>query len=55
MPYGIMKRRNFANGESDEHPFIFPYILRGTGGLYRVPVDDTHVGAQDRRSPEPGG
>ncbi len=43
VPFGIMKRRNFANGESDEHPFIFPYILGGGGALYRVPVDDTHT------------
>jgi 5,5'-dehydrodivanillate O-demethylase len=44
VPYGIMKRRNFANGESDEHPLIFPNMLR-TGGTVqiRVPVDDTHT------------
>ena len=60
VPYGIMKRRNFANGESDEHPFIFPYILGGTGGLYRVPVDDTHtwvlrIGVRPNREGSDGG
>lgn len=44
VPYGIMKQRNFKNGESDEHPLIFPNMLR-TGGTVqiRVPVDDTHT------------
>lgn len=44
VPFGIMKQRNFKNGESDEHPLIFPNILR-TGGTaqIRVPMDDTHT------------
>ena len=44
VEYGIMKRRNFLNGESDEHPLVFPNILR-SGGTFqiRVPVDDTHT------------
>lgn len=44
VPFGIMKQRNFANGESDEHPLIFPNMLR-TGGTVqiRVPIDDTHT------------
>ncbi len=44
VEYGIMKRRNFRNGESDEHPLIFPNILRSAGNFQiRVPVDDTHT------------
>jgi 5,5'-dehydrodivanillate O-demethylase oxygenase subunit len=42
VPYGIMKQRNFANGETDEHAYVFPNIL-ATGARYMVPVDDTHT------------
>ena len=42
--YGIIKKRLYKNGLMDEHPIIFPNILRqGTGLQYRVPIDDTHT------------
>ena len=42
--YGIMKRRKYKNGVTDEHPLIFPNILRqGDATQIRVPVDDTHT------------
>ncbi len=41
-PYGIMKRRVYRNGLLDEHPVIFPNILRHQGTQIRVPIDDTH-------------
>ncbi|HEY3115656.1 MAG TPA: Rieske 2Fe-2S domain-containing protein [Chloroflexota bacterium] len=41
--YGIMKSR-LARGRREEHPLIFPNILRqGNGTQIRVPVDDTHT------------
>ncbi len=44
IPYGIMKRRTYKNGIVDEHPLIFPNILRqGNGAQIRVPMDDTHT------------
>lgn len=44
VPYGIMKRRTYRNGMIDEHPLIFPNILRqGNVGQIRVPMDDTHT------------
>jgi len=44
VPYGIMKRRVFKNGRVDEHPLIFPNILRvGNATQIRVPIDDTHT------------
>jgi len=44
VPYGIIKRREFKDGRVDEHPLIFPNILRvGTATQIRVPVDDTHT------------
>ena len=44
VPFGIMKRRFYTNGVVDEHPLIFPNILRqGAGTHIRVPVDDTHT------------
>jgi 5,5'-dehydrodivanillate O-demethylase len=44
VPYGIMKRRVLKNGRVDEHPLIFPNILRvGSATQIRVPVDDTHT------------
>jgi 5,5'-dehydrodivanillate O-demethylase len=57
VPYGLMKRRNFKNGESDEHPLIFPNMLR-TGGTIqiRVPVDDVHTWRVDVKfTPDPQG
>jgi 5,5'-dehydrodivanillate O-demethylase oxygenase subunit len=39
-----MKRRTYKNGMLDEHPVIFPNILRqGNVGQIRVPMDDTHT------------
>jgi 5,5'-dehydrodivanillate O-demethylase oxygenase subunit len=44
LPYGLMKRRIYRNGIVDEHPVIFPNILRqGNVGQIRVPMDDTHT------------
>ena len=43
-PYGIMKKRTYKNGLVDEHPLIFPNILRHAGETQiRVPMDDTHT------------
>jgi 5,5'-dehydrodivanillate O-demethylase oxygenase subunit len=42
--YGIIKHRTYINGKTDEHPLIFPNILRqGNATQIRVPVDDTHT------------
>jgi 5,5'-dehydrodivanillate O-demethylase len=42
--YGIMKKRTYKDGRVDEHPIIFPNILRqGNGMEIRVPRDDTHT------------
>lgn len=44
VAYGIMKRRRYKNGVTDEHPLIFPNILRqGDATQIRVPMDDTHT------------
>lgn len=44
VPNGIMKKRIYTNGFVDEHPLIFPNILReGSGTHIRVPMDDTHT------------
>jgi len=44
VPYGIMNRRVFKDGRVDEHPLIFPNVLRvGSATQIRVPVDDTHT------------
>jgi len=44
VPYGLMKRRTYKNGMIDEHPVIFPNILRqGNVGQIRVPIDDSHT------------
>jgi 5,5'-dehydrodivanillate O-demethylase len=41
---GIMKKRTYADGHVDEHPLIFPNILRqGNGIEIRSPLDDTHL------------
>jgi 5,5'-dehydrodivanillate O-demethylase len=43
-PVGIMKKRTYTNGQVDEHPLIFPNILRqGFSTQIRVPMDDTHT------------
>ena len=42
--YGIMKKRTYKNGRVDEHPLIFPNILRqGASTQFRTPIDDTHT------------
>lgn len=44
VPYGIIKKRLYKNGMLDEHPLIFPNILRqGASTQIRVPIDDTHT------------
>jgi 5,5'-dehydrodivanillate O-demethylase len=44
VPYGFMKRRFYRDGRTDEHPVLFPNILRqGDATQIRVPVDDTHT------------
>jgi len=44
LPFGIMKRRQYKNGMLDEHPVIFPNILRqGPSTQIRVPIDDEHT------------
>jgi 5,5'-dehydrodivanillate O-demethylase len=44
IPLGIMKKRTYKNGIIDEHPLIFPNILRqGNGAQIRVPIDDAHT------------
>ena len=43
-PLGIIKRRTYINGSTDEHPLIFPNILRqGRNFQIRVPIDDSHT------------
>jgi len=44
LPYGILKTRIFTDGEIEEHPLIFPNILRQSNRTQiRVPIDDTHT------------
>jgi 5,5'-dehydrodivanillate O-demethylase len=44
VSYGLMKRRIYKNGMIDEHPVLFPNVLRqGNVGQFRVPMDDTHT------------
>ena len=44
VSYGLMKKRLYKNGLMDQHPLIFPNILRQANGLqYRIPIDDTHT------------
>ena len=41
---GIMKQRTYANGVTDEHPLLFPTILRqGPSTQIRTPIDDEHT------------
>src|SRR5438067_138035 len=43
-PFGIIKHRVYLDGRIDEHPLIFPNILRqGPNTQIRVPIDDTHT------------
>jgi 5,5'-dehydrodivanillate O-demethylase len=42
--YGIVKKRTYANDHVDQHPLIFPNILRQANATQlRVPADDTHT------------
>jgi 5,5'-dehydrodivanillate O-demethylase len=42
--YGVMKKRTYKNGMMDEHPLVFPNILRqGQSTQFRVPIDDEHT------------
>jgi 5,5'-dehydrodivanillate O-demethylase oxygenase subunit len=42
--HGIVKRRTYIDGKTDEHPLLFPNILRqGASTQIRVPIDDTHT------------
>ena len=44
IPHGLMKKRVFKNGTVDEHPVLFPNVLRHSSETQiRVPVDDTHT------------
>lgn len=44
VDYGIIKRRSFTDGTMEEHPIIFPNILRQANRTQiRVPIDDTHT------------
>ena len=41
---GLIKTRTYKNGTVDEHPLIFPNVLRvGNRTQIRVPIDDTHT------------
>jgi 5,5'-dehydrodivanillate O-demethylase len=42
--YGIMKDRTYKNGVLEQHPIIFPNILRQANATQiRVPIDDEHT------------
>jgi 5,5'-dehydrodivanillate O-demethylase len=42
--YGIMKRRTYKGGVSDEHPLVFPLWLRSRSSMWmRTPIDDEHT------------
>jgi 5,5'-dehydrodivanillate O-demethylase len=44
VDYGLIKHRVYRNGHTDEHPVIFPNILRqGDATQIRVPIDDEHT------------
>ena len=44
VPYGLMKIQTYWKPEFDEHPLIFPNMLRAINAIQiRVPVDDTHT------------
>jgi 5,5'-dehydrodivanillate O-demethylase oxygenase subunit len=44
VPFGIIKKRTYKNGHVDEHPVLFPNILRqGDATQIRVPIDDEHT------------
>jgi 5,5'-dehydrodivanillate O-demethylase len=42
--YGIIKKRTYKNGLIDQHPILFPNILRHqVNTQIRVPIDDEHT------------
>ena len=42
--YGIMKKRTYHGGTTDEHPMIFPLWLRTRSAIWmRTPIDDEHT------------
>ena len=42
--HGIIKRRSFRDGKIEEHPLLFPTVLRQANRTQiRVPIDDTHT------------
>jgi 5,5'-dehydrodivanillate O-demethylase len=42
--HGVVKKRTYVNGNVDEHPLLFPTILRqGPSTQIRTPVDDEHT------------
>jgi 5,5'-dehydrodivanillate O-demethylase len=42
--YGLMKKRTYKTGTVDEHPVVFPSILRqGPSTQFRTPIDDEHT------------
>jgi 5,5'-dehydrodivanillate O-demethylase len=42
--YGLMKKRTYTTGVVDEHPVLFPSILRqGPSSQFRTPIDDEHT------------
>jgi 5,5'-dehydrodivanillate O-demethylase len=42
--HGLLKRRIFKDGQVEEHPLLFPTILRQANRTQiRVPIDDTHT------------
>jgi len=44
FPHGIMKRRSYKSGHVDEHPLLFPNILRQARNTQiRTPIDDNHT------------
>ncbi|MBM2811893.1 MAG: hypothetical protein HW416_2652 [Chloroflexi bacterium] len=44
FPHGIIKKRTYKNGIFDEHPLLFPTVLRVNNSTeIRVPIDDEHL------------
>jgi 5,5'-dehydrodivanillate O-demethylase oxygenase subunit len=42
--HGIIKKREYKNGTVDEHPLLFPTVLRVNNSTeIRVPIDDEHL------------
>lgn len=44
IDHGLLKRRVFKDGKVEEHPLLFPTVLRQANRTQiRVPIDDTHT------------